>query len=159
MPRCVLALLLAAFALAGSANGQAAAGYSTAPYYVNTFDRIPTAAEKGRSTFTYVPSVQQRTGAVLINRVENNYINLLTYPDNYGRTVPSIWGGETSVEAWIMARDFVNWLVRQTIDSNQSINVVLAYPSSSIHFIFHLPINTFDQFIRLWKMHKIPTAL
>lgn len=103
----ILTLLFAALSLV---SGQRNPGYDSSPLYVQTFDRAPTAVERQNSSFVYVDNFRTRRGAAFFNRgAGKDYIDLLRFPDNYGRMFPGTWWGEASFELWVFARDFVNW--------------------------------------------------
>lgn len=105
----VLTLLFAALSLV---SGQRNPGYDSSPLYVQTFDRAPTAVERQNSSFVYIDNFRTRRGTAFFNRgAGKDYIDLLRFPDNYGRMFPGTWWGEASFELWVFARDFVNWLV------------------------------------------------
>lgn len=73
-------------------SAQTTSGYSTAPYYVQTFDVEPSESRMNQSGggFTWVREVAGHKGLAYINRAAQNYIDLAKFPGQSSHLIPSI---------------------------------------------------------------------
>jgi hypothetical protein len=131
--------------------------YSSSPVAVYGFDN-PNLVDV--SNFNWTARMGDLTGIAVFSGNPRNFVDLSTFPDDYGRLLPRVFGGEMSIEARVMAYSLNNWARLMDFGGRlgrEDSNVYLAIFETSADMLF----NTFSgtastrNFIRGgWKVGK-----
>ena len=83
--------------------------FTSAPTRAYSFSRQPLSTQlAGGTNFTWRDQVDGRFGVAAFDGA-NQYVNLLTLADDYGRYFPQIIGGAMSLEAWVRYDSSNGW--------------------------------------------------
>ena len=81
--------------------------YNSAPLIWHTFD-VPPPGNPLLLNYSWVNGSQPHTGQAWFNG-QNNYVDLLTTRDDYGRTFPRVLPRTLTLEYWVMWRSLQRW--------------------------------------------------